>query len=390
LDLQHLNQIKKIELFEDMQQRDTLIGVFSVIYRWRKAIRNMCVIVALGTAGLSLLMDNYYKSTTIFYPASPELANPELIFGYTAQVTNYFGSDRDLDRLAEIANSSEVVDYMVRKFDLYRHYDIDSTEKKGQFKVREQFRRLYSALKNKNDAIELSVEDTDPRLATLMANSAREHINSIGERLIKNSQARLMATFEENMRNKEEELILFADSLRFLQQKYNIFSSGIQGDQMAKSLTDAESKIIRARARLEVLEKNPIIPRDTIEYIRADLLAYERERISLMTPNPKGDNLSLKTFNEGLPKLSVIADMHNQGRKQLSYDRERYNQIKAAYRTSIPSIQLVEAAEEPLLKSRPKRSIIVIGAVLAAFLFTVLAALIAEAYRDVKWREITG
>jgi len=49
---------------------------------------------------------------------------------------------------------------------------------------------------------------------------------------------------------------------------------------------------------------------------------------------------------------------------------------------------VVEAAEVPLDKSRPKRSMIVIGAVMAAFLFTVLAALIADAYRDVRWRDI--
>lgn len=369
--------------------RDNLLGVFRTIYRWRKTIRNICLIALIGSIGFSLMLDNYFKATTIFYPASPELANPELIFGYTSQVTQYFGSDRDLDRLDEIANSNEVADYMVKKFNLYRHYDIDSTSLKGQSKVRERFLNLYAAQKNKNDAIELSVEDADPEMAAVMANAARDKINEIAQRLIKNSQSRLLATFEDNISRKTTELALLGDSLRILQAKYNIYSVTDQGEQLSTQLAKAESEIVRGKARLEVLENNPLIPRDTIEYIKANLKAYQRERQSLMTPEAGGNNLSVKSFNEGLPKVSVLSDLHFQARKQLSYDKERYNQIKAAYNTDIPALQVVEAAEKPLLKSRPKRSILVISAVLAAFMFSVLGVLIADAYRDFRWKDIT-
>jgi uncharacterized protein involved in exopolysaccharide biosynthesis len=66
---------------------------------------------------------------------------------------------------------------------------------------------------------------------------------------------------------------------------------------------------------------------------------------------------------------------------------ERYNQILAAFNTNIPAVQIVEMAEPPMMKSRPKRSMIVVGAVLAAFLFTLFAAFLADAYRDVNWKE---
>lgn len=373
-----------------MAQHDNLIGVFQTIYRWRKTIRNICLITLVGSIGFSLMLDNYFKATTIFYPASPELASPELIFGYTSQVTQYFGSDRDLDRLDEIANSNEVVDYMVRKFGLYRHYQIDSNSLKGQFKVRERFLNLYSAQKNKNDAIELSVEDTDPQMAATMTNAARDKVNEIAQHLIKNSQSKILATFEDNIQRKAADLELLGDSLRDLQEKYSIYSVTDQGEQLSIQLAKAESEIVRGKARLEVLENNPLIPRDTVEYIKANLRAYQRERQSLMTPEPGGDNVSLKRFNQGLPKVSVLSDLHFQARKQLSYDKERYNQIKAAFNTDIPALQVVEAAETPLLKSRPKRSVIVIASLLAAFLFSVLAVLIAETYRDFRWDAITS
>ena len=372
-----------------MEQHDNLLGVFQSIYRWRKTIRNVCLLALAGSVVLSLFLDNYYQATTIFYPASPQLANPELMFGNTGQVMEYYGSDHDLDRIAEIATSKEVEDFMVARFHLYEHYGIDSANSQGPSKVRKLFRALFAAQKNKNDAIELSIEDTDPKMASEMANAAREKINAIGQRLTKETQAKLLAAFEDNIKRKKAELEVLGDSLRRTQAFFGIYDPGAQGEQLSLQLTTAESEIIRNRAKLEVLEKNTLIPRDTIAYIRANLAAYERQRLQLMDKSEDNTNITIRRFNEGLPQISVLQDLHFQARKQLSYDLERYNQVKAAYNTDIPSLLVVENAYVPLIKNRPKRSIIVLTTLLAAFLFSVLAVLIADAYRDIRWKDIT-
>jgi tyrosine-protein kinase Etk/Wzc len=374
------------------QQRDNLIGVIQTIIAWRTTMLRVCLIALIGSALISLLLPNYYKSVTICYPASPELANPELLFGTAGQVTDYFGNDNDLDRIAEIANSNQLVDYMVGKFKLYEHYDIDSTTTKGQFKVREEFRELYAALKNEHDALEISVEDTDPKLAAEMANAARDKVDEIAQKLTKTPQARLLAAIEDNINRKRAELGSMGDTLSVMQQHYGIYDADAQGEALATQLSLAEAQVARNRARLEVLEPNPNIPRDTIAYIKADLRAAESQRRLLMEgtrstqPNDQesANQLTVRRFNEGLAKVLVVKDLHFQARKQLSYDLERYTQIKAVYNTPISAIHVVEKAEVPLRKSRPMRSVLVIGITIAAFVFTLLAALVADYYRDVK------
>lgn len=373
-----------------MDKQDNLLGVFQTLYRWRKAIRNICIVALLGSIGLSLLLKNYYQATTIFYPASPQLANPELMFGNTGQVTEYFGSDRDLDRLAEVANSSELIDFMIHKFKLFDHYGIDSTAKDGPSKVQKRLRKLYNAQKNKNDAIELSVEDTDPELAAQMANAARDKINEIARRLTKNSQGQILTAFEDNIKRKQADLVILGDSLKTLQRVYGIYDPVAQGEQLASSLAEAEAGITKGRAKLDVLEKIPEISRDTIAFIRADLRASERLRQQLKSQNAPDGELTVQRYNEGLPQVSVLKDLHFQARKQLSYDLERYNQIKSVYQTDIPALHLIEAAEVPLIKSRPKRSIIVIASLLAAFLFGAVGALLADNYREISWKSITN
>lgn len=371
-----------------MNNRDNLLGVIGTIYRWRKAILYTCALTLIGSVALALWMPNYYKSTTAFYPSSPELTKPEVIFGSSSKATDYFGSDRDLDHLLQIAYSNEVVDHIVSRFGLYQHYGIDSSSHEGLFWVRETFRGIYVVQKNKNDAIELSIEDTDPQLAADMANAARDRINAISQELIRKSQATLLATFDENITRKKLYISQLSDSLRYLQARYGIYSISEQGDRLTNDLATAESEVLRSRARLEVLDSNPLIPKDTIAYIRANLRAYEKTLQKLNAPNKQGDNFSAKNFNEGLPLVSTISDLHYQARRQLSYDLERFSQIKAAYNTDIPALQTLTKAEVPIMKSRPKRTMIVVSATIAAFLFALLAALLADAYRDVDWKRV--
>ncbi|MFN4081595.1 MAG: hypothetical protein ACK4NS_11900 [Saprospiraceae bacterium] len=363
---------------------DNLLGILSFLYAQRRKVLMFCGVVALGSVIISLFLPNYYRATTIFYPASPELANPELIFGYTGQVTNYYGGDRDLDRLAEIANSREVMDYLITRFGLYEHYKIDSTARFAKHKVRKRFRKLYSALKNRNDAIELSVEDQDKQLAAEMANAARDKINEIAVQMIKRSQERLLASFENNIYRKKQELQLLSDSIQTLQRRYSIYNVGVISERLSTRLADAETEITRNRAKLEVLEKDTLVPRDTLPYIRANLSAFESERRSLLSDDVSEGVITVKRFNEAASLINVVNDLHFQARRQLSYDLERYNQIMAAYKTEIPAIHLLEAAEAPPYKSRPTRTLLVVAAVFAAFIFSVLGLLLLDSIKQMR------
>jgi uncharacterized protein involved in exopolysaccharide biosynthesis len=242
--------------------------------------------------------------------------------------------------------------------------------------------------KNKNDALELSIEDQDPALAAEMANAAREKINEMAQEMVKKTQASLMISFEENIKRKQGELKILGDSLNYLQTKYNIYSVAEGGDLLTNELATAESEIVRSKARLEVLSNNPLIPADTIEYIKANLRAYEKNLKQIKSPRPGSDNFSTTNFSEGMPLVNVMIDLHYQARRQMSYDLERLHHIKSAYNSNIPALQVLSPAETPIMKNRPKRSMIVISATVAALLFTLFAALIADAYRGVNWKEV--
>lgn len=363
-----------------MEQKDNLLGVLEIIFRRKREIFKICGIVFVGSVIISLLLPVYYKSTTTFYAASPDLANPDKLFGGGNSDTRYYGTGEDIDRLLTIAQSADVINYLVGKFDLYKHYNIDSTGAKALYKVRERLMDLYVVQKTKYDAIELSVEDKDKILAAQIANEARRRIEEISIKLIKESQQQTLNTCEQNIKESEAQLNALGDSLARLRERYSIYNPESQGETYASLLVGSESQVASFQGKLESYKSNPRTPRDTIIRVEANLKGAEQQLKKL-----KED---VKIFNQGMSIVHILTDQHEKARFQLSWDKERYKHLMTAKQGDFLVIHLVEEAQVPVVKSRPVRSLIVLAATVVAFILSILGVLILESYKDVNWREL--
>ena len=165
----------------------------------KKFIIFTCLATAIGAIITVLVLPVYYKSTTTFYAASPDLATPEAIFGESSIAPDYYGTGNDVERIISIANSGELVGFMIDSFKLYERYDIDPESPLGPYSVRLKFNNHFEVIKTKYDAIELSMEDQEKEMAAKMANAAREYIAATSQSLIKDSQAKLLDIFENNV-----------------------------------------------------------------------------------------------------------------------------------------------------------------------------------------------
>ncbi|HHH49536.1 MAG TPA: hypothetical protein ENK52_01005 [Saprospiraceae bacterium] len=362
-----------------MNHQDNLLGVLKTLFKWKKQILWTCFLAGIGSIVISLMLSDYYKSSTTFYAASPDMAKPEPV-GAPLKERQYFGREPDIDRLIAIAESGEVANFLIKKFGLYAHYDIDSTQVKAAHKIRLKFGKLYAVKKTKYDGIELSMEDKEKQLATDIVNAARDKVNEIAQRLIKESQHKQLQTFESNIKAKEKDIQMFSDSLTRVRERFNIYSTISQGEVLSAQLSKTKSKLSRNKAKYQLLSKSSSIPRDSILLLSAEIKGAEAELIDL--------NKQVELFSKGRITVNLLKDILTEAGDQLSLDRERYKQLKVAYESNIPALIILEKGKIPLIKSRPKRSIIVIASVLVAFLFSVIAVLLMDTYRDVNWKEI--
>jgi len=365
-----------------MEQKENLLDIIKILYQWRKPILYLCIGMGLLTALISLLLPNYYASTTTFYAASMDQAKPGQIFGTSNAETDFYGNDRDNDRLLTIAESKELTTYIIQQFDLYTHYDIKPTAKDAAFKVKEKFLKHYTVTKTKRDAIQLSIEDVDREQTALMVNAAREKVDEQYTKIIKDQLITLKSSLEQNIQEKEKSLLTISDSLRVYREKYGVYSIATQGEVFAEQILAAESKKVRESARLTALAKMSAISRDTIALLRASVTGYEMEVKALKS--------QLNLFNQGLSRVTVLEREQKEVSNRLSFQKVQLNQLLTAFGSPLTGINLIEAGTVPVRKTRPRRSLIVISAVLISFIFSIIGLLLFDAYKEVNWKEVFG
>ncbi|HMQ46301.1 MAG TPA: hypothetical protein PKA00_01535 [Saprospiraceae bacterium] len=363
-----------------MSNNENLLDVLKTIFKWKMQIFYVCAIAVVGSILLSLTLSNYFKATTIFLAVSPDQANPESLYGTGGLKTEYYGNENDIDRLMTIAESAELINFLVDSFKLYEHYDINPALSKAQFRVQQKFSSLYEVTKTKRDAIELSIEDKDKELAAQMANAARKKINEIAGNLIKAGQIKTIQSYQANIENKEALLKVLGDSLMVLRQRYGIYNILAQSEALATQVSESEAQLTRSQGKLNALLNTPGIPRDTISFLKANISGLEEQYKKL--------NEKMSLFNEGLAEVGVYERQYIEANQSLSEDKERLKQNEATQTSNIPALILVEEAQVPIVKSRPKRSLIVLGAGAIAFFFSVIGVLLLDTYKNINWREI--
>lgn len=178
-----------------------MIELIDIINKWKWPIAIVCGVAGILSVVFSLLKPNYYESTVIFLAANPYLIDRSTLFSETPGETPLFmfGSSADIDRLISIGRAQPLIEYVISKFDIAAHYEQDMTDPLASYKVNENFLKNYKIFKNSLDAIEVHVEDQDPKLAATMANDIVSYIDS--------SNIELLSSSKEDMANLLDQTI---------------------------------------------------------------------------------------------------------------------------------------------------------------------------------------
>lgn len=360
-----------------MNQDESLLDVLALLYKWRKSLIGLTLLSMIAAAAVSLTLPNYYQAHTYFYAASPDLAQPNPV-GTSAAKQKIFGTNADLDRLFSIARSNEVMQFLTEKFDLISHYEIDPQSPKAQHKLQIKLNKLYTTQKTKYDAIDLAIEDKDPALAAAMANAARNKTSELSQQLIKKSQIKLINNYKSGIKEKQNESQELSDSLFRLRTKFDIFSTDTQGEALGSSLVKIKGEHLKNESIYNFL-KTSNAPADSVSRAKAKFISSGKQLSSL--------EKSVKKFSEGHPQVKSLERKIRDFSAMMNYDKEKLAQLEAVYESNISSIHVIEEAVAPVIKSRPKRSILVLGVGFLTFVLMSLFLIVKKQLDNRNWRE---
>jgi uncharacterized protein involved in exopolysaccharide biosynthesis len=185
-----------------------LIDLFRIWYQYRKLILICTLVAMILAAAVSFILPEYFESKTILYPVSMTMADRNIIFGQQQGQAefSYFGNKYDASRILQVANSAEVIDYIIQKYDLKHHYKYKDDEKYVNTKVKEEFLDNYHAQKNDKDAIEITLMDTDKYSCAVMVNDLAQKIDEVATRPVSEGKEKIIKMLDKELKVKQAEM----------------------------------------------------------------------------------------------------------------------------------------------------------------------------------------
>ena len=360
---------------------NNLLGALGTLWRWRKQIVLTTAAGAVLAIVISLLLPNEYLGRTAFIALSPEQASIEGTFGASGRAPLVYGTSDDLDRLLSVAESDELIDFMVDSFNLYRVYDIDSTKQKAPITVRREFLSNYEVERNQRDVVELSILDREPERAAEMVTAARNRIDAINLALIRGTQLRNSSSLREQIGQAEAALMSLNERSGELRDRYGVYNTEAQSEALSTQLTTAQAELSATAARLAAFRRRGGAgARDSIAKLEVQLAGLRSARSVL--------DSQLVNLNSSIGLIDNLEEERDRLAQQLSYDRIRLGQFETVLGADQRTIEVVEESKVPVAKAKPVRWLIVVGATLVTFLLAVLGVLLIDSGRRYDWAAI--
>lgn len=349
----------------------SLAGLRALFNRWKYLLGLAVGLAFVVSLGVALVLPDIYSSMAVFLPTSLQSADPSrLVEGSKLELS---ARAEDLDRVLSIGQSLPVAELMVRKFDLYRHYDTGQAgDDAAETKALQEFSSNLSIIHNERDAIELTFQDRDKVLAARVANAMVTAIDSINQQLTLENRRNVLTLYGQRSaslgRTYEQNRLALIRARR----RYGVFGIPEQGRYLAKA-------VIATEKELHVAEGGG-----------GGNAAALRRALRGLTTAEGGNIINLESWTRGNDSVALAAERLVDLQKRFIAARGAYEQAAILIGSRVSSLYLLQKAQPATHKSKPFRSLIVLSSVLLTLILSVVLILLLEAFRRPALSEGVG
>lgn len=295
------------------------------LWNHRKLIITFTLAVSILVAIITLLMDDEYASNVVFIP--PSISDVKsMTYTKNRPPAISAGGDLDIERMITILSTDNINLYLIKKFNLYKHYEIDTSDIKAAYKkITSKLSENVKMSTLKYTAVQINVYDKNPKMARDIAAEYLAIADSIIESIAKR---------KENLKKLNQNII---------------------------SLAEERQRII-----------------DSLKYFRKNFKIYHLDNMSDAIANMLAPKMNDPQFAElydrvyGLEiRLNRLDDLYN----QMIEERE----LRQRHLETAPS--LIDVVNEPMIpitKARPQRLLIVLSSMFLAFIVVCLYVIFKE------------
>jgi tyrosine-protein kinase Etk/Wzc len=364
-----------------------MLFFFRTLIQSRKFVLLSGFVGALLLAVLSLVLPSWYTATTtVFPPETPTTMMPfaGLMQQFSAPILGPLGVAPGTIYI-EMLKSRTVCVKIIEEFDLMKRYKAE--------RIEEAVDALHSHLGFTlldNGMLVLTVEDRDPQRAADIANRMVELLDETTRTIKETRAGRTREFIQRQLTERELMLAASEDSLKRFQQKYNTVNLDEQLAAAMDIVTALTSRAITLETEMGYM-KNWVSP-NSEEYQRKQAEYNEvMGQLRKLKANKKGTNDEdvLRSFFPTLHDVPDVALQYLRLRREVEIQNTVYTMLTNEYEKArieeardTPVVQVLDTADRPNLRSRPKRKIFTIVGGILGLGWGTMAALFRSAWRE--------
>jgi tyrosine-protein kinase Etk/Wzc len=332
------------------------------------------VFVLLSTlAGLiiSLLIPNKYTASVNAVPPKTSTSTFESVLGSLSStlkdigLTKLTGKTEGIYSFLVILDSRAVKDSLIRKYRLDTVYNIPFTK---MTKLRKTFEsNLEIALEPEGNYV-ISFTDENPMRAAAVANDYIEISNSIGQQVIRTEASFNREYLEKRINSIDSVISVIIDSLQMYSKEKLIFSPEEQAKAISTSYIELKANKISQEVIYD-LYKSRFGENDPVTLTQKNILESLKSKLSDLENKPGFvGNFPLTSLTKvGSEFLRLYAELETYTKVKSILlpllEENRLNENK-----QMQFLIVLDKATPPDQKSKPKRSLIVLGAFFGSFI----------------------
>ncbi|MEO6305271.1 MAG: hypothetical protein ABIP51_19075, partial [Bacteroidia bacterium] len=208
---------------------------------------------------IRLLASNWKKLATVAIVAigfsilvtSPFILQPDYKSTFVVYPTNLppFSKESGVEQLFQYLSSEEIKISLTKRFKLFEHYEIDSTEEKAQFKFNKLYASNIQIKFTKYQSIEVSVIDISPAFAKQLAEGMIEETNDLIRKRKKEKYKEYVELYTKQLTTKKNEIDSLENKLKFMRINYGILDIPAQSKIISKksgknNLTETDKTLL--------------------------------------------------------------------------------------------------------------------------------------------------
>ncbi len=385
---------------ENKKEEIDLLDYLNVLVRRRRMIYRNVFIVMLAVLVISFLLPSYYKARTTILPPEEAPTSGLLTALSNTPISSMLLSETSTtsDLFVEILKSRSVLDRV-----LQREYEYPSGRKKAKKRTllnilgheslekgRKALRKRIYVEASQEGIVTLEVELPDPVLAADVANAFVEELDRINKEKSTSRAKNSRVYIEEQLKITEQKLTKASEELARFKEKYKAISLEAQTEAAIQEAGELKGKIIAKEVELGVALQS--LKPDHISIIRLKKELEElKKQYNLLQYGTDEDLQKRKEFYipfSQVPEIGIqLAKLMREVKVQETVWQllnQQYYQAKIQEARDTPTVQALDEAVPPEVRSRPKRKLMVIISGFLAFLFSVFWAYAGEFYENLK------